>query len=796
MTERTAVGPTTHPLVGARLPPAANARYVAGRGLYTDDHAPSDALHMAVLRSPHAHARIGGLDLSAAQSLPGVALALASADLERAGIGRLRSRISRHRAPGEPHVEPGFPLLADGHVRYVGQAVAAVFAESAAIAQDALEAIVVDYAPLPSVTQTRALLDAGAVRVWPDQPDNVCFVHSVGDEAAVARALAESVHRVTIDIDVSRVCANPLENRNALGEFDARTDRLTLTTGTQTPHDLRNELAAVLGVAQQDLRVVSPDIGGAFGAKIAATVEHALVLHAARLTGRPVRWQAARSEALASDWHARDIAFRATLGLDAEGRFTALHAEGLANLGAYLCANTLHSPVANLGGLSGPYRTGHVFARVTGAFSHCSPTGPYRGAGRPEATYVVERLIDAAARQLGLDRAELRRRNLIPAPALPYRTGFVFTYDSGAFEQNLDLALAASDWIDFPQRRDAARARGLLRGIGLANAIEIAGGPAGAPLEEFAEIRIDAEGRALVLTGLHSHGQGLETVLAQVLHDQLGVPLAHVRVAFGDTDQVYNGRGAGGSRSAAAGATTVRAAALRIVEKARRIAAHALETAEEDIVFADGAFTVVGTDRRLSFAEAARLAFAKERLPQGMEVGLAAHVTLAPANANFPNGCHVCEVEIDPQTGETRIVGYWAVEDVGRLLNPLVVEGQVHGGIMQGLGQAAMEAVVYDPESGQQLSASFLDYAMPRAADAPSFATLFNEVATGANPLGVKGAGEAGAVGALPAVMNAVNDALASAGAAEIEMPATPWRVWTALRRATGCAASNGSSGA
>lgn len=769
------------PLVGARLPPAANARYVAGRGLYTDDHAPSGALHMAVLRSPHAHARILSIDVSSARTLPGVVAVLTADDMSRAGIMGLRSLIRRQRGEGQPHVDPVLPLLADSHVRFVGQAVAAVVAETLAAAHDASEAILVEYEPLAAVTQTRALLEPDAIRVWPEQADNICFVHAVGDEAAVRRALDSAPHHVTIDIDVSRVSANPMENRNALGEFDARTGRLTLTTGTQMPHDLRSELASVLGLAQQDIRVVSPDIGGAFGAKIVATVEQALVLHAARLTGRPVRWQAARSEALLSDWHARDIVFRATLGLDASGRFLGLHAVGVANLGAYLCANTLHSPVANLGGLSGPYTTPHICARVTGAFSHRSPTGPYRGAGRPEATYVVERLIDAAARQIGMDRGEIRRRNLIRPSAMPYRTGFVFTYDSGAFEENLDRVLAASDWRGFVKRRAAARKRGLLRGIGIANAIEIAGGPAGSPLEEFAEIRFDAEGRALVLTGLHSHGQGLETVLAQVLHDQLAIPLTHVRVVFGDTDQVYHGRGAGGSRSAAAGSTTVRAAALRIVEKGRRIAAHALEAAEQDITFDNGRFAVAGTDRSLALQDVARLAFAKDRLPTGTEVGLWANVILGPMQANFPNGCHVCEVEIDPDTGMARIVGYWAVEDVGRVLNPLVVEGQVHGGIMQGLGQALMEEVVYDPGSGQQLSASFQDYAMPRAADAPSFATIFNEVATTANPLGVKGAGEAGTVGALPAVMNAINDALAAAGAAEIEMPATPSRIWTAL---------------
>lgn len=768
-------------LVGQCIPPAANARYVTGNGLYTDDVAPQGALHMVVLRSPHASALIRAMDVSDAAAMPGVIAIITGPDLEREGITGLRSKIQRKRLDGSPHAEPPFPLLATTRVSFVGAAVAAVVAETYAEAQDAAEAIHVDYAPQPSITGTRNLLAPGALRVWDHLPDNVCFVHEVGQEAAVTRALAEATHRVSVDLDISRVSASPMENRNAVGEYDSRAKRFVLTTGNQMVHGLRAELASILKVSQQDLRIVSPDIGGAFGAKIAATVEQALVLYLARKTGRPVRWQATRSEALLSDWHARDIVFRATLGLDAKGRFLALHAEGTANLGAQLCANTLHSPVGNLGGLAGPYLTPHVFARVTGAFSHETPTGPYRGAGRPEATYVIERVIDAAARQLGIDRAEIRRRNLIPPSALPYKTGFVFTYDSGAFEANLDRALEASDWKGFPKRRAAAKKQGMLRGIGIANAIEIAGGPAGAPQEEFVEVRFDAEGGAVILTGLHSHGHGLETVLAQVLHDELGVPLEKVRTVFGDTDQVYHGHGAGGSRSAAAGSTVVREASYRIIEKGRRIAAHVLEASEGDIAFADGQFSIAGTDRRVSIGEVARIAFDRSRLPRGMEIGLTANVVSGPAEANFPNGCHVCEVEIDPETGATRIVGYWAVEDVGKVLNPLVVEGQVHGGIMQGLGQALMENIVYDPSSGQLLTASFQDYAMPRADDAPSFETHFNEVLTKANLLGVKGVGEAGTVGAMPAVMNAVNDALASVGAGEIEMPATPLRVWEAL---------------
>jgi carbon-monoxide dehydrogenase large subunit len=767
--------------IGSRIPPAANARYVRGQGLYTDDHAPIGALHMVIARSPYANARILSIDTAPAAASPGVVAVLTGEDLARQGLAGLRSLITRRGPDGGTHAEPAFPLLARDRVTHVGFPVVAVVAETPADALAAAEAVIITYAPEPAITRTRDLLASEALKVWPHLPDNRCFVHTIGDEARVLQVIADAAHRVTVRLDISRVSANPMENRNALGEFDARSGRYTLTTGNQTPHDLRSELAAILGIAAQDLRIVSPDIGGAFGAKIAATAEHALVLLLARMTGRPVRWQATRTEALLSDWHARDIAFDVTLALDEKGMFLALHAEGVANLGAQLCANTLHSPVGNLGSLSGPYRTPHVFARVTGAFSNTSPTGPYRGAGRPEATYVLERVIDVAARQLGLDPSALRRRNLIAPSSLPYNTGFVFTYDSGEFEANLDRALAASNWHGFAGRRAAARKRGMLRGIGMANAIEIAGGPAGAPNEEFAEIRLNADGAATLLTGLHSHGQGLETVLAQVLQDELGIPLERIRTVFGDTDVVYHGKGAGGSRSAAAGSMVVREAALRIIDKGRQIAAHVLEAGQEDIVFADGRFTVAGTDRGASLDQIARAAFDKTKLPRGFDLGLSAAVTKAPAEANFPNGCHVCEVEIDPETGIVEIVGYWAVEDVGRVLNPLVVEGQVHGGIMQGLGQALLEAITYDPGSGQLLSASFQDYAMPRADNAPFFHTEYNEVLTKANPLGVKGVGEAGTVGALPAIMNAVNDALASAGAAEIDMPATPLRVWQAL---------------
>jgi carbon-monoxide dehydrogenase large subunit len=773
-------------LVGRPVPPAANARFVSGRGDYTDDEAPAGALHMTIVRSPHASARILAIDTSAALAAPGVLAVLTGEDAAADGLGPLRSLIERRRANGARHAEPEFPILARGEVNHVGFPVVAIVADTLAHAQDAAEAVAITYEERPAITRTRDLLKPDAPIVWEGMADNICFVHEAGDAAAVARAFGEAARVVSVDVDITRVSANPMENRNAVGTYDARSGRYILRTGTQMPHGLRAELArSVLRIPESELRVISPDIGGAFGLKIAATPEQALVLWAARRTGRPVRWQATRSEAFASDWHARDMVSKVELALDRDGRFLALKVESLANLGACLCANTLHSPVANLGGLAGPYRTPAIFVRVTGAFSNANPTGPYRGAGRPEVTYALERVIDTAARQLGLSPVELRRRNLIPPDAFPFRTGLIFTYDSGEFGKAMDMALELADWKGFAKRRGEAARRGALRGIGIANAIEIAGGPAGAPLEEFMEVRLDAAGHATVTTGLHSHGQGLETVLPQVLHDELGLALEKIRLRFGDTDIAYHGHGAGGSRSAAAGSVIAIEAARRIVEKGRLIAAHALEAATADIAFENGVFRVAGTDRSVTLTEVARISFDRMKMPDGVDLGLAAAVVKAPTEANFPNGCHVCEVEIDRETGTPTIVGYWAVEDVGRVLNPLVVEGQIHGGVAQGLGQALMELISHDPESGQLITGSFLDYSMPRADTVPGVVTRFNPVPTNANPLGVKGAGEAGTVGALPAIINAINDALAFAGAGEIEMPATSQRIWKALREAT-----------
>ena len=778
--------PAADILVGRSIPPSATTRFVQGRGNYVDDHVVPRAAHMIIIRSPHASAEITAVRTEAACASPGVLAVLTGADLVADGIGGMRSLVPRKRPDGSPHFEPPYPLLANGSARHVGFPIAIVIAETVAQAHDAAERVEVDYEPRPCVTETCDLLKPGITPVWAELPDNICFVHEAGNEAAVEQAIAKAAHVVTVDVEMTRVTANPMEMRNAIGQYDARTGRYTLWTGAQLPHDLRNELAPILGIAAQDIRIVAPDIGGAFGVKLAAQPEQALVLWAARRIGRPVRWQATRTESLLSDWHARDVISRVTLGLDEDAHFLGLRVDSLNNVGAYLHAFTLHCPTNNLGGMVGPYLTPHVYTRVTGAFSNTTSNGAYRGAGRPEAAYVTERVIDAAARKLGLDRAEIRRRNLIPPSAMPYKTGFIFTYDCGEFEANLDTALLASDWAGFALRRREAAQRGLIRGIGLANAIEIAGGPQGAPTEEFLELRFDNTGRVTVLTGLHSHGHGLETVLLQLLHDQLGVPVEKMRVSFGDTDQVYHGKGSGGSRSSAAASATTTLAAQRIIEKGRKLSAHILEASEQDIEFSNGVFRVAGTDRVLPIADIARIAFDRMRVPRGMDIGLSTTVSVAAGDATFPNGCHVCEVEIDPETGVLDIIGYWAVEDVGRLLNPMVAEGQIQGGVVQGIGQALMEKITYDPEGGQLLTASFQDYAMPRADDVTNIDSRFNEVLTKTNPFGAKGAGEAGTVASIPAVINAVNDALASVGVGEIEMPATPLKIWNALKNRRG----------
>ena len=772
--------------IGAPVRRVEDLRFLRGAGRFVDDVAAPGAAHLVLLRSPHAAARIDAIQVEAARAMPGVLLVLTAAEITELGV--LRCVTPRHRRDGRPLAQTPWRMLAADQVRYVGDPVAAVVAETPAVALDAAEAIAVDYTPLPCVTDLAEAVRPGAPAVWPDlAPDNESFVFRLGDFAAVEAAFASAAHVVRFDFRITRVSANPMEPRNALASHDPIEDRYTLVTGTQLPHVMRNEIAEhALGIPSNRLRVIAPDVGGGFGMKESPFQEYVLALHAAKRLGRPVRWTATRTESFLSDTHARDNLSTAELALSAEGDFLAFRVRTLCNLGAYLAWQGPVSSTNNVGGLAGVYRTPHICTEVRGIFTHTQPTAPYRGAGRPEAIYAIERAIDLAADRLGLDRLALRRRNMIPPEAMPFRTGLDYTYDSGNFPKAMQMALDAADWAGFPARRAEAAARGRLRGIGIANAIESAGGPHRNPMEEGAEIRFDSGGSVTLLMGSHNHGQGHETVFRQIAGSRLGIVPERIRVVCGDTDLVTHGRGTIGSRSMMAAGGALVGAAERIIARGRRIAAHLLEAAEEDIEFADGVFRIAGTDRGLRIEEVARTSYLPGALPPGEELGLSALLVTRPGDATFPNGCHVCEVELDPETGEAALLSYVVVDDVGTVINPLLLKGQIHGGIAQGFGQVFGERILYAPESGQLLTASFMDYPMPRAADLCDFRVLSNPVPTATNPLGVKGAGEAGTVGALPALQGAVIDALRPLGVTHFDMPATPERVWQAIRAARG----------
>jgi len=733
-----------------------------------------------VLRSPHAHARIRSIDVTAARGSPGVLAVLTGADVAAAGLGMLPCLAPLQRSGGAM-IRPPFPVLASDTVRFVGDAVAFVVAQSVARAKDAAELIAVDYEPLPSVTYLADASRPGSVVVWPEAPDNVAFDFDLGDRAAVEAAFARADHVTSLEFAINRVSAAPMEPRAAVGVYDSHEERYTLYSGVQAPHTMRRLLAgALLKIPETQLRVVSPEMGGAFGMRSSPYRELTLVLWAAKLVGRPVKWTGDRSEAFISDDQARDNLTRVELALRKDGTFLALRATTRAALGAYLAMGAGGPPTMNLGGIAGVYTTPVIHVHVEGVFSHTPPTSAYRGAGRPEASYAIERAIDLASRELGISPVELRRRNTIASAAMPFQTGLVFKYDSGEFEKNMDAVLRLADLAGFEARRQDAMVRNRLRGFGIANVIERAASVG----EETAEVRFDPTGGVTLLMGTHSHGQGHETVFRQLLADALGVDFEHVRYVQGDTDQVVHGFGTFGSRSSGLGGAALQRAADKVLDKCRRIVAHQFEAAPEDIEFRDGRFAVVGTDKAKTLQEVVRMAYTPAALPPGLEVGLHERAAYAPTAATFPNGCHACEVEIDPETGVVRLLRYCVVDDVGTVMNPLLLEGQIHGGIVQGAGQVLMEDVVWDRESGQALAGSFMDYCMPRASDFPSFEIGVNPVPTPVNPLGIKGAGEAGTIGALPCVMNAIVDALSPLGITTFDMPATPQRVWQAIQRA------------
>jgi carbon-monoxide dehydrogenase large subunit len=744
-------------------------RLLRGEGRFINDFNLAGQAHLVFVRSPHAHARIRSIDAGAARAAPGVLGVFTLEDLERDGIGTTSPALKRTRPDGKPMFWRAHPGLAKGKVRHVGDPVACVVAETWAQAKDAAEQVEVDYEDLP-ITQP----------VWDECPDNLSNMFEIGNKAATEAAFAKAARIVKRRYQVSRVHAQFMEPRGALGEWREGDQRYTLYCDVQYPHRVREVLAQVLKVPEHAVRVVSGDVGGAFGAKGWAHLEHRLALWLARKLGRPVKWTCERSEAPLADEHARDVVAELELALDGEGRFLGLRAKNTSNLGAYVSTDrNLLPSFANLGSLVGMYAIPAAHVEVRGVFTHTAPLAPYRGNGRPEAIYFLERLIDDAARELGADRVELRRKNLIPSSAMPFRTSIQFTYDCGEFEKGMDKALSLSDWKNFPERKKQSQARGKLRGIGLANAIE----RAAAPGIEYAEIRFEPGGSATLMVGTKNQGQGHETMYRQIAHERLGLAPTDLRVIDGDTDAVAFGQGSAGSRSAVIGGTALWLAADKVIAKGKRIAAQLLEASEADVAFAKGRFSIAGTDRGVTLKEVARASFAFASLPKGMEPGLFEHATFSPPQETFPNGTHVCEVEVDPDTGRVEILGYTVVDDVGNEINPLTLQGQVVGGIVQGLGQVLMEEMAYDPETGQLLTASFMDYAMPRADNVGPFKVGHNAVPTKLNPLGVKGAGEAGTVGALAAIMNAIVDAT---GRETLAMPATPERVWRALNGTSG----------
>ena len=769
--------------LGQSVPRSEDPRLLRGGGRFVDDMVLPGMVFGHVLRSPHAHARIVSIDTAPAVAAPGVLAVLTGADWANSGYGDLPAGAGQKRRDGSALYAPPYPALVTDRVRRVGDYVAFVIAETKEQAKDAAELVAVEYETLTPIASTADATKPGAALVWDDCPDNICFVHLGGDKEATDAAFEKADHVVGQTFFINRVTAATMEPRGSIGHYDVTEDHYTIYTTLQQAHPYRGNLASkILKVPESRVRVVAGDIGGSFGMKSEIYNEVALVLWGSKVTGRPVKWISDRSEAFLSDAQGRDNLTKGELALDKNGKFLGLRVTTIANLGAYLMATGPNPPVINLGTLAGVYTTPAIHVDVTAVFTNTNPMRPYRGAGRPEAAYVIERLVDLAADELAMDAAEIRRLNTIPPEAMPYKTALTFTYDSGEFEKNMDIALDMSGYAGFEERRQAAAKRGKLRGIGLSNTIEraAAGGIEGG------EIRFDRTGTATIVSGSITQGQGHETVFKQLVCDRLGLEMDEVHYVWGDTDKVAVGQGTGGSRSATLGGSSLAMASDRVIEKATRIAAHMLEAASDDIAFHEGVFTIAGTDRRVTIKEVARAAANPASLPADIEPGLVGTAVYAATVQNFPNGCHVCEIEIDPDTGTTEIVGYSVVDDVGTVMNPLLVKGQIHGGIAQGVGQILFEDIAFDPESGQLLTGSFMDYAMPRADDLSMFEVKSNPVPTATNPLGVKGCGEAGTVGAMPAVTNAIIDALSPFGVRHIEMPATPERIWRAIQRASG----------
>jgi carbon-monoxide dehydrogenase large subunit len=781
--------------MGAAVKRREDKRFLVGKGQYTDDIQLQGQTYAVFLRSHHAHARIVSIDSAAARKAPGVTAILTGDDVAADKLGAIPTGWLIHNKDGTPMVEPPHPALAQGVVRHVGDPVVMVIAGTRAQAREAAQLVEIEYDPLPAVAHLGDAVASGAAQVWAEAKGNVCYDWHLGDKAATDAAFAKAKKVVSIDVTNNRLVPNAMEPRSAIGHFESATDHYTLYTTSQNPHLTRLLLSAfTLQVPEHRLRVVAPDVGGGFGSKIYHYAEELLVLWASRRTGRPVKWTSDRNEAFMSDAHGRDHISHAELALDEKGRFIGLRVQTLANMGAYLSTFAPCIPTylyATL--LSGPYDIPAIYAEVKAIFTNTVPVDAYRGAGRPEAAYLLERLVDKTARDLGIDRVKIRRDNFIRPEQFPYQTAVALQYDTGDYQATLDLALESIDYPRFAERKKQSEARGKLRGFGVSTYIEACGiapsavvGSLGcrAGLYEAATIRVNPTGGVVVFTGSHSHGQGHETTFAQLVVEKLGVPFDSVEVVHGDTDRIPFGMGTYGSRSAAVGGSAMYRAMDKIIDKAMKIAAHMLEASVGDIEFKDGVFRVAGTDRVKAFGEVAFAAYVPHNYPiDKVEPGLEETAFYDPGNFTYPAGCHLVEVEIDPETGVVDVVTVCIADDVGTIINPMIVDGQAHGGLAQGIGQALYEECLYDRD-GQLVTGSFMNYCMPRAADLPMFKVGNHATPCTHNPIGVKGVGEVGAIGVPPAVINAVLDALAPLGVKHIDMPATPEKVWRAIQEA------------
>ena len=784
----------SHEGIGASVRRVEDGKFLRGLGSFVADITLPGELHCALVRSPHAHARVRRIDAAAAARAPGVVAVLTGADMTAANVGPMAALWAITSADGTPMAEPPRWALARGTVRHVGEPVALVVAETLAQARDAADAVQVDYEPLPAVIEAGAALRKDAPLVHEAAPGNVCFRFARGDEDAVRKTFAGAAHVVRLDLTNNRLIGAAIEPRAVLADRSAN-GKLTLYCATQVPHLIRRTVSEQLGLPQTAIRLIAPDVGGGFGYKGKHYPEETIVAWAALRLRRPLKWIGTRSECFVSDNQGRDHQTHAELALDNDGHFLALRVDTLANLGAYVSTFGAAIPSAIYSALlAGVYRTPAIAIRSTGVFTNTLPTDAYRGAGRPEACYVLERLADEAARVVGLDRAEIRRRNLVAADAMPYKTPIGPVYDCGDFPKVLTRLLEIADYRRFAERRTKAEREQKLRGFGVACYVESSGvAPSrfatalGARIGFFeaATIRVQPDGSVQALLGTHNHGQGHATTFAQIISSHLGIPLASVEIIEGDTDQVPFGSGTFGSRSTAVGGSALQRAAGKIIEKGKRIAAHLLEASPADMTFAAGIFSIAGTDRSVTLREVARVAHIPALYPSELELGLQETAVYDPPAFAWSNGAHACEVEVDGDTGEVRVLNFWGVDDIGTVINPMIVEGQIQGGVAQGLGQALREHCVYDANDGQLLSGSFMDYALPRAGDMPPITSEFDESQPCThNPLGAKGCGEAGSIGAPAAIVNAVLDALRPLGVTDIQLPLTPQRVWQAIHAA------------